>query len=68
MLQRKQERVMARAYGGAGRRSRPSRLSEGYLEEEQVGGRGGAGYLDPPAWVTQMGTFYWYPYRSGWLC
>jgi hypothetical protein len=37
MLQRKQERVMARAYGGAGRRSRPSRLSEGYLEEEQVG-------------------------------
>ena len=35
MLQRKQEKVMAR-YGAGGGRSKPARLSENYLEEEQV--------------------------------
>lgn len=33
-LQRKQDRVLAKAYGGG---RRPSRLTENYLEEDQVG-------------------------------
>ena len=42
-LARKQERHMSKAMGGGGGRApRNARLSENYLEEEQVGG-GGAG-------------------------
>ena len=43
LLQRKQDRLMSKAMGGGGfgRAPKNARLSENYLEEEQVWGGGG---------------------------
>ena len=50
-LQRKQDKAMAKAYGGGGRGARNPRLREDYLEEEQV-------WVWVWAWVWVCGCLY----------